>query len=1010
MDNLSSEEPFDPLTHVVDDNKRENDATEDEISEIYSNLKIDDNKLSDIGIDNALKVELDNEIDEFPGTMIDRDELMESSEDQDILASPNSSFSFDDTLSDQEVDGLTNYNIILEYPQLTFENIQLLPFHDELNDWFTSKDISHLDSVLKLSKNVTINDLDNIKQNIEHGMKNNTNILVYVLKLAYISMGCFENAKSEYELKQTIFQNILAIIHNDDLLDSLFKIVISNITKLTDVSLLCNNMSVKKLDAISYEFFYCSTIIYIIILSFNTEELNHYDEKQTVMDYINKHNILIEILKSIDKWKLISNTSEKRDTSVVLESLTSKSTDNEKFILLAVTHFRIKNVISLLNNLIIFQFGDLQHIRSTKDFLKFKFETSNCSKIKMSNNTTNDGEGAKHESIDPEKYSISSLDYQYYVNELTSRYPTYIPPKYEVSEILEMTVNNNNNNSPPVSNLLNVESLLINQHQNLKGNLFKQSTFNNEIPEIHIATPMPSPTLTPQHTGNTRNYSNITELEHTSNEIKKKLYITQSNFPNIYPSSEEVPKSIQDATNIFFHHIKDDYKTKQFTNIFEEFVDIENGVKDSDKIHKSNYVYTENDIKENPMFVDEIKSLQNVERFYREGIPYFKSLIAVILKLLVSNIIPSQKSSENGKTRQRTAKDTNDAEKKPYLSEKLTSYEKQKLEIKKSKELMLKNGTSIILLIQKWLKLSNILKFEYFTTLLFDQDYLIYLFRYLDSNKIQAYASKDVDLPESKGLLNNRVVYCDYNVLYYLKEYNFFKKAISLSQNVSKVVDPIDEMKDFAEIFDNGAEYDESEDDSSRDGNKNKGELVNPLSVILPYVPHNKIFKITKPNTRCCILLSNLLQSMYYTVSHFKIQRIYKLIGIRPTEILRFYLTLHNNLFYIPILKTIKLMSPFIGKKWRANNMDLISFVYLFHKVGLKDPWLNNFFNAGIEENAKRGYDNEVSLRSLIKFYNFTYYGDVLKARGFEQEGDQFMEEVEKLSGDIFTKGCVESD
>jgi hypothetical protein len=940
--------------------------------------------------------DLDNE--EFMETLIDKDEMMETSDDQDILGSPHSSFSYDDTLSDQEIDGLTNYNIILEYPQLTFENDQLLPFVDELNDWFSFKDLRQLHSISKIAKDVSVADIPNIKEQLKFFLDNNQHnehngkILELLLHLVYIAMGCFNDARDISQIKETIFHNILQILEYNGLIDLIIDIVISNAMKLTESSNLESNIDMIQLKTISNQYFYALTVIYISLLSFNTQELNEYNSKRELSKILSEKNILIQLLKAIDRWKWISNNSENDDPSIIMESMGTNSIDNEKIQILVVTQFKIRNVLSIFNNLILFQFGELQHIQSTKAFLKYKFENKN-NIDDIDNVDTTDQKNLTKVSDNP--YSISSLDYGYYVHELLSRYPTYSPPKFEMSEIFEMLVNNEN--TEKISDLINVDSLLINQHQHLKHRKENFATISNDPPDIHIATPMPSPTLTPQHTGNTRNCSNISEFEHTSNEIKKKLYITQSNFPNIYPSSNNIPKSIQDATNIYFHHIKENYNTKQFTSVFEDFIKKENGYslkseKNAESI--SNYIFTEKDIKENPMFEDEIRSLQNVENFYKEGIPYFDSLIFISLKLLVSNIIPTQQSSENGKTRQRTpytSKNTQDNN-KPYISDQLSSFERQKLEINRMKETMLKNSSSIILLIQKWFKLSHILKFEFFTTLLFDQDFLIYLFRYLDSNKIQAHSNKDID-EDTKSLLNNKIVYCDYKVLYYLEDYNFFMKCLKISNNPNKILIKHDERAEFESIFEKKTECKEN---------------VNPLSFILPFLPQRQVFTVSNPNLRCCILISNLLQTMYYTISHFKIQRIYKLIGVRPTEILRFYLTLHNKLFYLPILKTIKLLSPFIGKKWRANNMDLISFVYLFHKVGLKDPWLNNFFNLGIEENTKRGFDNEVSLRSMIKFYNFQYYGEYLASQGFSDDCIEFMNEVERLGGDFFAKECLD--
>lgn len=953
-------------------------------SELRSSVKHDLYEECREAMEESADPEDDNnggDIDDYSEPIIDKNEMVEATDDQDILGSPHSSFSFEDTI-DQEIDGLTNFNIILEYPQLNLEKTQILTFTDEINDWFSAKDLQQLNSISQISKNIGTSSLESICKNLNHLLDNikiihnvDGKILENIIHLSYIAMGCFDHAKTEEELSERMRENGKKILETGNLIELLIDIITFTSLKLSDANNLQLQVSIKKLKSLSSLLFYSMTVLFVIIISFNTTASFEFEQKRKLNKVIADKKLLISILEAINKWRWLLNATDTKDPAVILESMGSKGPDNEKLHHLIITSFHIRNVLSLLNQLILFQFGNLQHLRSTKDFLKFKFEKS---QVKNEN--------------DDSKYSISVLDYKYYVNELSSRYPTYTPPKYEITEIQEIL--SSSDNTEKYSDLINVESLLINQHQHLKNKKDSMANLGNDPPDIHIATPMPSPTLTPQHTGNTRNFSSISEFEHGSNEIKKKLYITQANFPNVYPSSETAPKSIQEAADILFHHIRETVREQQFTSVFEDFIKAEKGLVSGDNAEK--FKYGEKDILENPMFEDEIRSLENVERFYEEGLPYFNSLIYVLLQMLVSNIIPSQQSSD-GKSRQRTPSNSkNNQEDKPYISSKLSEFERQKLEIIKLKETLLKNSSSIIIMLQKWFKVSHILKFEFFTTLLFDQDYLIYLFRYLDSNKIQTYAGKDVDIKDPNNLLNNRIVYCDYQVLYHLEEYNFFKKCLKLSKNPLKIEKKINESEEFEEfnsIFDKTDEND---------------EILNPLSFILPFVPHEKIIKVNNPNKRCCILISNLLQSMYYIISHFKIQRIYKLIGVRPSDILRFYLTLHNKIFYKPILKTVKLLSPFIGKKWRANNMDLISYVYLFDKIELKDPWLNNFFSAGIEENTKRGFDNEVALRSLIKFYNFKNYKESIIKHGYKIDCIEFLNEIEKINGDFFTRGCEE--
>ncbi|GMF61405.1 unnamed protein product [[Candida] boidinii] len=128
---------------------------------------------------------------------------------------------------------------------------------------------------------------------------------------------------------------------------------------------------------------------------------------------------------------------------------------------------------------------------------------------------------------------------------------------------------------------------------------------SSQPPDIHIATPAPSPTLTSQHTGNSRSHSsNSAELDLGLNTKGRRLFNTNPHFPNIYPIygggygdcddgsvENNIPFSIREATSIFFDNIKDDIYNKQFTKTIQNFmeqelIDSEN----NDNFYKSNNI------------------------------------------------------------------------------------------------------------------------------------------------------------------------------------------------------------------------------------------------------------------------------------------------------------------------------------------------------------------------------------------------------------------------------------
>ncbi|EIF48123.1 transmembrane hyphal anastomosis protein ham2 far11 [Brettanomyces bruxellensis AWRI1499] len=116
---------------------------------------------------------------------------------------------------------------------------------------------------------------------------------------------------------------------------------------------------------------------------------------------------------------------------------------------------------------------------------------------------------------------------------------------------------------------------------------------------------------------------------------------------------------------------------------------------------------------------------------------------------------------------------TEEDDKLPYIPSKLTCSEKQKLEVLRMKESTLKSSSTIIVLLSKWFKASHILKYEYFLSLLFDSNFITQSFRLLNSNKIHSRWSHSYDFKDPDSLMKNRLIYCDYEALYQLNDYNF---------------------------------------------------------------------------------------------------------------------------------------------------------------------------------------------------------------------------------------------
>lgn len=945
---------------------------DDQFGEEFADLpqREDDEDVDNVEIDpiDDFQLDLNDEIEE---SFIDKNEMGETSDDQDLLSSPSSRFSSIDISDEQEIDGFTNFNIILEYPKLNYDPTVEGPFEEELQDWFSSKDLRALRSVLLLSEDV---DLDTIAS--DFSTTNEQALLKTVISLCYYALGSYGTAESQADLSTRIATRAAELTAHPDIIKQLAELVVSRADRLAD---LCNyepaSISTKTYQIWSNQFFYCLTTLHLVFLCY-IKGLN----EGPLPELVYETGLLTKMTKAIDRWRWVSCESEDNNPSSIIEAMSGNAEDSKKpnstghqpKVLSIIMSFRLRNVTILLNDLILIEFGGLQQIRSTKEFLECKFESK------------------KPEDTDqPHEITITPLDYRHFRDDLITRYPTFTPPKYDMSQILELCLKNGEDEPDfLLSDLTSAVSILSSQgsvSSQGDGNLNNLNNLPNDPPPIHIATPLPSPRLTPQHTGGSNSSSNAAEYEHSNGEIKKKLFMTRSNFPNLYPFKDDLPVSVTEATDIFYHSIKNDFHSQQFVSTFEEFVKEEQGIKD-DKFQDP-YHYTEADIKANPMFEVELKSLQRVEEYYSQSLPYFSSLTYILIQLVSSNVIQlhGDKKQPRGPASYPLSPDS-PGPKRPYVASQLTASEKQRLEVLRMKETALKAASSIMLLLTKWFRLSHILKSEYFTALLFDNNFISQSFRLLENNRSQSQRAKSYDFKDPDSLIYNRLVYCEYHTLYRLDDYNFYRKALSLSGSVKSPYKPeMTEQEETDTIF------------QFKDGNANESML----SFVLPFNAQCNI-SIERPNWRYCQVVSNLFRTIYGLISHYKIQRIYKMLEVRPTETLRFYLTIFNQDINKPILKIIKLMSPFSGKKWRANNMDMISFVYLFYKVGLKDNWLTNYFSGSLEQRLNVCYENEFSLRCLLKYYNVKCYHDILDKFGYSDQDIEFLRDVRKSDNEFF--------
>jgi len=404
--------------------------------------------------------------------------------------------------------------------------------------------------------------------------------------------------------------------------------------------------------------------------------------------------------------------------------------------------------------------------------------------------------------------TASPLDYHIFRQEITSKYPAYIPPQ----PLLPLEPENNSI-LPPLPNRpsrTNGANGIITPAMNVNSS----GTSILHQP-VHIATPAPSPPPSPPVGGKAG---------------KKQNYQTNQNFPFMYPpldstsnsaggkgqaglqgslvgrrwEGSDIPKSIVEAGTLFAERMRMTRAMRQLWEEREKFLKFERGWDDDDdddveeldieailgkKLSSGAPKPTKRmvDYGPSPNVEPSIKAkLDLVENFYvgycsqfmnyanssqQDSIPHFQSLVIVLLKAILANVtalitqpiggqqnnMPSYRSDPNlraGGPGQPMNRQQDPASIPLPNSADPLEMPIEDIEALRSREITAKAVSGILLVILKWFKVSrksnihssqhhtdciDILKFEYFTQLLLDSNYLplvLKLFAHQDVDKM----------------------------------------------------------------------------------------------------------------------------------------------------------------------------------------------------------------------------------------------------------------------------------
>ncbi|XBW38716.1 hypothetical protein QEN19_004303 [Hanseniaspora menglaensis] len=392
---------------------------------------------------------------------------------------------------------------------------------------------------------------------------------------------------------------------------------------------------------------------------------------------------------------------------------------------------------------------------------------------------------------------------------------------------------------------------------------------NNNIPNIQvIGSQEPTPYSTPR--------SSFSRSENSKNIGKKSNSQTNLNIPFFAPSNgiERILNPFNDVITILNSTKKhQDYNSLQLSyNKLKLFCH---------EMKLNDFNETDVDLFfNNPKQKD---NLERIEKFYASNFKKLKSLVVVINKI-ISNLDVSQ--------------DT-------HL-------------------ILISTSLSIILHLLERLKLQHILKYEYFSEILFK--------------------NKFVEI--STGLLDYTYSITDrFKMIFYNEEehkvFSYLLKFVS---------------------FDEKSEYKIENNDGS-----DKIQIVNKSNI---YDGNKDAADSEDINVNYLNFEYTLLQSLNLVISN-KTQRL-KFLPLNIGVLFKKNYQIFNKSMYKPVLEIIKQLTPFKSKKWKAEHMELITGVYMHLNLNI----LDNNWVTGKDTNGEiiDSSNIEFAMGELVRFYNKSNY------------------------------------
>ncbi|KAI0119451.1 N1221-domain-containing protein [Daldinia grandis] len=623
------------------------------------------------------------------------------------------------------------------------------------------------------------------------------------------------------------------------------------------------------------------------------------------------------------------------------------------------------------------------------------------------------------------------LDYHVFRQEITSKYPAYVPPQ----PVIPLEADNTSllpplPNHPTRNNGSNGILPAPPGAQSGGASILHQP--------VHIATPAPSPPPSPAAGGKGG---------------KKQNYQTNQNFPFMYPpldatsnsaggkgaaglqdslvgrkwEGSDVPASILEAGELFSKRVRMTRATRQLWEEREKFQKFERGWDPSDDdiedldldglnldddVDDDKLLETiekrekkargaEIDYGPNPNVDPKVKRrLEAIEAFYAAALPQLQSLVIVLMKSILFNVtaciaLPtnSQQQSQipgGNQPRVNGGPGTNRSQDSSMGANSSTNPDGsdsslEDLDATRCREIELKAATGIILLLMKWLKISHVLKFEYLAQLLLDSNYLPLVLKLFAHQDIQQVVDSKTDRLEHSffQFCNDRA-----------------HPPEKVPQEPTEIDGPEEESEDDAAPppIKRRRSPHEQVTESSELANKTEGQPptrpeVDELGYPVNPLPKEPITDFSRRNFFALINYLRIMQKICKNKAH----RNLLLVQYKSSNIIRKSLKVPQTELRLYTLKLFKNQVPYCGRKWRQGNMRVITAIYLHCRPELRDEWLAG---SDVDAEVEEALPLEQALRSLTHWFNVRRYPDQMAAdirEALRNEQDFFKRELEKL-------------